>query len=398
MAVNVAIIDTGINKVLLDNDTNLIQTYVADEKDIKEIKDNQPCNNMHGTVCTRIITNLVTDCFFKCINIIDDQARKGKIEVLLNALEWSMENQIDLIHLSVGTTDFRDFKKVEEKIDEIRSRGIIIVAANQNDDLLTYPAALPGVIGVRYLKRKNQNNSYIYNKCPADGIDIEGCFDYTVEELFKEKIKSTSKIRNIIVTDSNSYTAPFITAKVCNWMKEGVRELCQIRKLLQAQAINQLAYKKIYSTALVVKRRIEVPNIIIYNIDSVVAQGLCEEVVRLLYMEQYNGVVLGSADMQTKVSSSIYSIESNGEIGISSIQERLVYLYSLTMPDCMITVIKEYKELEILRKYNLVDIVIMEEKNSNISMKKDLNEKYIKVGGTQINYKEVYGKIKQLLS
>ncbi|WP_054739884.1 hypothetical protein [Cellulosilyticum ruminicola] len=102
------------------------------------------------------------------------------------------------------------------------------------------------------------------------------------------------------------------------------------------------------------------------------AESLSEEFVRLFYEEQYNGVVLGDSNMITKIEKSIYAIAENN---INSIKERVLKLYNLTRPDCMITILEQYRDLEVLRKYDLNEVNMTEAEYIEELRKKVITDK-----------------------
>jgi len=69
---------------------------------------------------------------------------RASTDDLLRALEWCVENHIDLVNLSLGT---RNAKRVPD-FEKLVGRGPMIVAAREADGDPCYPGSLGGVIGV----------------------------------------------------------------------------------------------------------------------------------------------------------------------------------------------------------------------------------------------------------
>lgn len=109
--------------------------------------------------------------------------------------------------MSIGSIQYNDYIKLNEVVNNAYENEIIIVAACSNNDVITYPASLSNVIGVKCLEDANlSKDNYIYNIYSLDGIDIMAC----------SKHKISDSLGNVIFTEiCNSFATPMITAKVC---------------------------------------------------------------------------------------------------------------------------------------------------------------------------------------
>ena len=121
----------------------------------------------HGTACAGIIRRKAPEAALYSIRVFDETlSTEGRL--LIAAVEWAIAQSMDLVHLSLGTTDvaFRDaFVTVCRKATQ---RGIILVSAEHNEGRDSYPALLPEVIGVG---AGNVRGMYDYHYRP--GADIE---------------------------------------------------------------------------------------------------------------------------------------------------------------------------------------------------------------------------------
>ena len=121
----------------------------------------------HGTACAGIIRRKVPEAALYSIRVFDETlSTEGRL--LIAAVEWAIAQGMDLVHLSLGTTDvaFRGaFVTVCRKATE---RGIILVSAEHNEGRDSYPALLPEVIGVG---AGNMRGKYEYHYRP--GADVE---------------------------------------------------------------------------------------------------------------------------------------------------------------------------------------------------------------------------------
>lgn len=101
----------------------------------------------HGTAIAGIIREKAPDARFHAAKIFAGSLR-ASMAALLAALEWAVEQNVKIIHLSLGTRNER-FKEVLEPLCRgAFERGTILVAAATAADALVWPAVLDTVIGV----------------------------------------------------------------------------------------------------------------------------------------------------------------------------------------------------------------------------------------------------------
>ena len=199
--IRVAIIDNGINELHLKREveksivTDENGMYIDDEKNIVHQQ------FQHGTNCAMILEKYCSDCHLVSIKILDENGR-GAIKSIYPALEWCYENQIRLINLSLGTSDFRDCEKLRCLINEYVTKGMIIIAATANSGFISYPASFTNVIGVATTGSPlNYSNDYMQM-----GIDTVVPSEHMVK-IFDQEIRTSL---------SNSYAAPYISALIAN--------------------------------------------------------------------------------------------------------------------------------------------------------------------------------------
>ncbi|MEX2430337.1 MAG: S8 family serine peptidase, partial [Dehalococcoidia bacterium] len=66
---------------------------------------------------------------------------------ILQGLSWAVENDIDVVNMSFGTTDLPTGLAMCRAVDTLTAtEGIVLVAASGNEVAMNYPAACPGVI------------------------------------------------------------------------------------------------------------------------------------------------------------------------------------------------------------------------------------------------------------
>ena len=101
----------------------------------------------HGTACAGIVRQIAPTVDLYDIRIFDESLTADP-PALLAAIRWTIDHQMDVVNLSLGTTDvtFRD--ALADLCRQARDAGVILVAAEHNDGRESYPAVLPDVIGV----------------------------------------------------------------------------------------------------------------------------------------------------------------------------------------------------------------------------------------------------------
>lgn len=213
-SIRVAIIDNGVNKLLIKKGIEV--SIAMNENGIcaadTEITDWQ--QNQHGTNCAMILEKYCPDCSLVSIKILDENG-EGAIDNIYPALEWCCNNEIRLVNLSLGTSDFRDCEKLRGLINACAANGMIIIAATDNSGFVSYPASFTNVIGVA---TTGSPLGYVRDYMQM-GIDTVMPSEHMVKINDKE-------IKTLLC---NSYAAPYASALIANRLK--VDNTLDIKKL-----------------------------------------------------------------------------------------------------------------------------------------------------------------------
>lgn len=210
--IHIAVIDNGISEELIG--IHLYEDVLIKDKTLYKQDKGKKNKITHGTVCAGIIMNYAADSIMSSICVLEKDG-KGNIGSLLAALHWCMENQVDIINVSIGSHYFRDKDIIKPVIAECVKKGIIPVCAADNEGVVTYPASLGNVIGV-----KSDNTGClkagewmgIEDKYQFDGIEIAACSRHSFELSSGEIIECNG---------ANSFAAPLITGILAKRMEEG---------------------------------------------------------------------------------------------------------------------------------------------------------------------------------
>lgn len=191
----IAVIDDGINPNLLNIGKLLFDINLTDDNTDPEIYS-------HGTLCAAVIKKYAHDAQIGSIRVLNKNDNRGSIKNLVKAIEWCAENKIEIIHMSIGSSEITDKGKLQRAVNNGITKGCIFVAALSNRNSWSYPACFTGVIGVMS-NPSLKDDQYI--KSEHENIDYEtGSVHSAV--LSEELIIETQQ--------SNSYAAPVITSQI----------------------------------------------------------------------------------------------------------------------------------------------------------------------------------------
>lgn len=146
--IDIAVIDSGIRDegVIGGKVTAKIDFLAVDHKNMEARNKRSSC--VHGTTCAKIISSICPQAYFLDLTAMQPDGTTD-ISKLLEALDWCAQQGVRLIHLSLGTINYFDIIPLKERISHLLDQNVIIVAAYHNQNIRTYPAAFPGVFGVR---------------------------------------------------------------------------------------------------------------------------------------------------------------------------------------------------------------------------------------------------------
>ncbi|WP_303789192.1 S8 family serine peptidase [Ruminococcus flavefaciens] len=272
---------------------------------------------VHAVMCMAVMNRYLKnkDIDWFDIRIIDQQTGLSTRKQLIKALEFCLENDVKVIHMSIGTTEFEDFPEIEDVVNKLTDRGTIIVAALSNADKLTYPACLENVIGVK-TSPDLKEDMIAYVGDPYDNIEFLAASKHLV------KLPAGYSWS----TYSNSYAAPVVTAKVLNVLKEnsGINAE-KMRDILVCGC-------KVKMSALPVaddEKRVEVPVIGICMSDTDKAEESAAELSRRFISNGYDAVSC--------------SIHRQGFFGFyeKDTVKRLEYMISFSACDVVVAVISD---------------------------------------------------------
>lgn len=239
--------------------------------------------SFHGAVCAGIIAGICSDIEFWDLTVTD-KSGTTQTTVLLKALEWCVENKIKLIHMSLGTINYFDIKPLWIQIKKLLDADTIVVAAYHNRNIKTYPAAFPGVFGVRQDRCGFLKNGQILFR-EQKGYNIENSIVANLSW-------------NGIINQANSYAAPVVTGHIATYLNRmPAARFNDVMKFLMTIAIHKAGYPDILENVIRDKANIEIPVIAGVGLDC----GKMIQLKALFIQNGYYAVILQKNPMDENV-------------------------------------------------------------------------------------------------
>lgn len=242
---NIALLDNGISckGKLKDKVTEKIEFIYGNM-----VKENNQCFvPVHGTTCAEIISDLCPEVQYFDLGVLYKDGTT-QISILVKALDWCIQNEIKLIHMSLGTVDYFDIRPLELRIKKLIHQRAIIVGAHHNRNIRTYPAAFPGVFGVR-----------------QDRYGILGNNQFLFQEQYGIK-RENSIVAHWIDKEgkpANSYAAPVVTGYIARFLNKNYDAGFQeVLTYLEKCSIHGKAYPDILENVVRKDESIEIPVIV----------------------------------------------------------------------------------------------------------------------------------------
>jgi subtilisin family serine protease len=123
----------------------------------------------HGTAVMAAIKEKAPDAEYFAVRVFYTSLRTT-VDLLLRAIEWSIDNRMDVINLSLGTTNPAHRERFVAVIARALEKGLVLVSARDADGTPALPGSLPGVLGVE-LDWDCPREIY-YAKPAAEGLSL----------------------------------------------------------------------------------------------------------------------------------------------------------------------------------------------------------------------------------
>jgi subtilisin family serine protease len=101
----------------------------------------------HGTAVMAAIKEKAPAADYFAVRVFHSALRTS-VDVLLRAMEWCIEHRMDVINLSLGTSNPNHAGRFASFVSRAGERGVVLVSARDANGIPALPGSLPGVIGV----------------------------------------------------------------------------------------------------------------------------------------------------------------------------------------------------------------------------------------------------------
>lgn len=101
----------------------------------------------HGTAVTAAIREKAPDAEIYAVKVFHDSLAT-RIESLVHALDWSGENGMNLINLSLGTDNPQHEAVLRAAVERLVGQGIKLIAAYEDSGVRWLPGSIAGVVPV----------------------------------------------------------------------------------------------------------------------------------------------------------------------------------------------------------------------------------------------------------
>lgn len=206
--VKIAIIDSGVNPQIACAE-RISKCYSVVIKDgVYQCIDAEPEDEMgHGSAVATIIYNQNSNIELISISVNSIEFEYDE-EALISALEFVDGIDVDIVNISAGVTYSTKVQQLEEVCCRIASKGAFIISAFDNDGAISYPAALPDVIGIDVTSEYDNRDDIIYQENSIVDLLVSDRFFRTIWQGKKTIIRGTS------------FATAYITGKVSKLLSE----------------------------------------------------------------------------------------------------------------------------------------------------------------------------------
>src|SRR6266850_7802162 len=141
----------------------------------------------HGTAVAGAIREKSPEALLYPVKVFD-RALTTNIEAIVKAIDWCIENQIDVINLSLGTVNLEHRSVIETAIARAAEKGTVLVAAREMSGQPSLPGCLRAVIGVA-----------VDWDCPRNTYRVAGRYDdpIFVASAYPRQIPGVPRERNL---------------------------------------------------------------------------------------------------------------------------------------------------------------------------------------------------------
>ncbi len=142
----------GVRVAIIDSGVNPAHPHVAGGAGGVYIHaDGQSQNYLdyvgHGTAVAGAIREKAPDALLYAVKVFDQRLRTNA-ETIIRAIEWAIENEMQVVNLSLGTTNQAHRERFEQVVARAAERNVVLVAAREMNGQESLPGCLPSALRV----------------------------------------------------------------------------------------------------------------------------------------------------------------------------------------------------------------------------------------------------------
>ena len=147
--VKVALLDTGVDAGHPGLEACVVANYdVVGRGRSLECQPGESVDTVgHGTACAGIIHSGAPEAEIYSLRVLD-KSSVGTGDHLIHGLKWAIEQKMDIVNLSLGTTYHRMASILSRLADRASYSGTILVAAAGSRSMSSFPASFSSLIAV----------------------------------------------------------------------------------------------------------------------------------------------------------------------------------------------------------------------------------------------------------
>jgi subtilisin family serine protease len=139
----------------------------------------------HGTAVAGAICEKAPDAQLYAVKVFD-RALTTNIEAIIKAIDWCVENEMDVINLSLGTVNIEHRRVIEHAVARAGEKGTVLVAAREMSGKPSLPGCLPSVIGV-VVDWQCARDRYEVNRSEDDPVFIASAYPRDIPGVPRER-------------------------------------------------------------------------------------------------------------------------------------------------------------------------------------------------------------------
>jgi len=102
----------------------------------------------HGTAVAGAIREKAPEALLYAVKVFDQHLRT-KAETIIRAIDWAIENEMNVVNLSLGTINQSHRGRFEQVVARASERNVVLVAALEMNGQFSLPGCLPSVIATQ---------------------------------------------------------------------------------------------------------------------------------------------------------------------------------------------------------------------------------------------------------